>query len=381
MAQTRARHLLVKGWGFFDVMHQDRRVARIYENGIATIYYKSFMPYNLYLENGDDTDICINNLTNFYHWCASRILTLDRKYAKEILNSIGAIQAYTDRDRAAIAISYRALSLMDVYWVRAKGDTKSYAEISLYNHSLSKAFVDVSLKGKNLTAANAELITWQDEAGDVGTPGVAPKAWIREDDVFYLLKDGDQRDVGAELLASKIVDCFDVEHVSYCETYFGDVRVSKCRIITSEQVSLVSSEFIEIYCMNHDKDKMAFVLKKDAYSYYMMNIIDYLIGNTDRHWGNWGFMVDNATNKIIKIHPLMDFNKAFLSYETVDGALCQTTETQMSQRQAAIEAVRKIGLNQIGEIDLSWFDDRTRADMFFERLNILKQVAAETQTR
>lgn len=22
--------------------------------------------------------------------------------------------------------------------------------------------------------------------------------------------------------------------------------------------------------------------------YYMMNIVDYLVGNTDRHWGNWG---------------------------------------------------------------------------------------------
>ncbi len=378
MAKNRARHLLIKGWKYFDIMHKDRRVARIYENGRATIYYKSFMPYNLYLEKGNDTDTCINNLTNFYYWCASRILTLDRKYAKEILNNIGAIQAYTDIERAAIAISYRALSLMDVYWVRAKGDTKTFEEIRLYNHSLSRAFVDVSLRGKNLTAANAELITSQDEAGDVGTPGVAPKAWIRENGEFYLLKDGDQRDVSAELLASKIVGCFDVEHVSYSETCFSDVRVSKCRIITSEQISIVSSEFIEIYCMNNDKDKMEFILKKDAYSYYMMNIIDYLIGNTDRHWGNWGFSVDNATNKIIKIHPLMDFNKAFLSYETVDGALCQTTETQMSQRQAAIEAVQKVGLNQISEIDRSWFDDAAKADMFFERLNILKQAVGET---
>ena len=47
-------------------------------------------------------------------------------------------------------------------------------------------------------------------------------------------------------------------------------------------------EFIDIYCVNRDMDRMAFILKKDAYSYYMMNIIDYLIGNTDRHWGNGG---------------------------------------------------------------------------------------------
>lgn len=30
----------------------------------------------------------------------------------------------------------------------------------------------------------------------------------------------------------------------------------------------------------------------------MMNIVDYLIGNTDRHWGNWGFLVNNANNKL-----------------------------------------------------------------------------------
>ena len=73
----------------------------------------------------------------------------------------------------------------------------------------------------------------------------------------------------------------------------------------------------------------------------------------------------------------MDVNKAFLSYETVDGALCQTTKTQMSQRKAAIDAVKKVGLNQISEIDRSWFDDVARADMFFERLSILKQAVGE----
>ena len=375
MSIKKNRTVMSKGWKYFDIMHMDRRVARIYENGKCTVNYPSFMPYNLYLEKGNDTDTCINNLSNFYYWCASRILTLDRKYAKEILNSIGAIQVYTDRERAAIAISYRALSLMDVYWIRAKDDDKTFAQISLYNHSLSDAFVDVSLKGKNLTLENAEFIKTQDQAGDIGTPGVAPKAWIRENGVFYLLKDGEERDVGAEILASKIIDCFEINHVSYAESEFKGTRVSKCEIITSEEQSIVSSEYVDIYCNNHDINKMDFVLKKDSYSYYMMNIVDYLVGNVDRHWGNWGFTVDNKTNKIGKLYPLMDFNKAFLSYETTDGALCQTTERRISQKQAAIEAVQKIGLNRLKEIDRNWFPDKAMADMFFERLNILSNAA------
>ena len=44
----------------------------------------------------NDIDTRINNLNNFYHWCASRVLSLDRKYAKEILNSIGVPQAVKD---------------------------------------------------------------------------------------------------------------------------------------------------------------------------------------------------------------------------------------------------------------------------------------------
>lgn len=377
MIMNRMRQVISKGWKYFDIMHKDRKVVRIYENGVCTIYLKSFMPYNLYLEKGKDTDTCINNLGNFYYWCASRMLTLDRKYAKEILNSIGAIQVYTDRERAFIAISYHAVSLMDVYWVRAKNEKATFDEINLYNHSLSNAFVDVSLKGKNLTVENAELITTKDQAGDIGTPGVAPKAWIRENGDFYLLKDGDERDVDAEILASKIIECFDIEHVSYYASDFDGTKVSKCKIITSLDQSIVSSEFLEVYFLNNGKNKMEYILKKDKYSYYMMNVIDYLIGNVDRHWGNWGFLVENTKNRLQKLHPLMDFNKAFLSYDTVDGALCQTTEARMSQKQAAVEAVREIGLNQIKDVDRAWFGDDATANMFFERLNILKSIENE----
>lgn len=371
------REKMQKGWNHFDIMHRDRRVARIYEDGKCTISYPSFMPYNLYLEKSIDLDTRINNLNNFYYWCSSRVLTLDRKYAKEILRVIGANQAITDKDRAMIAVSYHGLTLTDVFWIRAAKEKITFDELNLYRHSLSDAFADVSLRGKDITIQNAELFMSKDVAGDIGTPGVAPKAWIRKDGTFYLLKDGDERDVDAELLASKIVGCFDINYVPYEKDYFDGAKVSKCRIITSEEKSIVSYEFIDVYCVNRDIDKLDYVLKKDSYSYYMMNIIDYLIGNTDRHWGNWGFFVDNSTNKLQGLYPLMDFNKAFLSYDSIDGAKCQTTDKKITQRKAAIEAVEKIGLNQISVVQEDWFPDEKIKNMFFERLNVLKQVATK----
>ena len=367
------QNVMQKGWKYFDVMHKNRRVARVYENGKCTINFPSFMPYNLYLEKEDDIDTRINNLNNFYYWCASRVLTLDRKYAKEILRTIDANQATTDKDRAMISISYHGLTLTDVFWVRRAKEKVTFEELNLYNHSLSAAFADVSLRGKDITLQNAELFISRDAAGDVGTTGVSPKAWIRKNEEFFLLKDGDERDVDAELLASKIAGCFDVNYVPYQEERFGGVKVSKCKLITSLQKSIVPYEFIDVYCQNRGLDKLEFVLKKDSYSYYMMNIIDYLIGNTDRHWGNWGFYVDNSTNKLLGLHPLMDFNKAFLSYTDIDGAKCQTTDKKITQREAAVEAVKHIGLNQVAEVQKEWFSDENQSEMFFARLDDLKK--------
>ena len=363
---------LNKGWKRYYIMHKNRRVASVREDGTCTVYYKSFLPFNLWIEEGDDMNVRLNNLNNFYYWCASRVLTLDRKYAKEIMNAIGAKQATTDRDRALIAISYHALSLTDVYWIATNNEKTKFEEISLYTHSLSNSFADVSLCGKQITAQNEELINNQYAAGDIATNGVAPKAWIRENDNFYLMKDGEERDVDAELLASKIVDCFDVDHVKYTENSFDGRKVSKSEIITSEKRSIVSMEYIDIYCANHDLDTDEFVLKKDKYNYYMMNIIDYLIGNSDRHWGNWGFWVDNKTNKLLKLHPLMDFNKAFTNYSSIDGGKCQTQRRKVSQKDAAIEAVEKIGLNQIAEVKKEWFSNMSDYEMFEKRIDILK---------
>lgn len=369
-----------KEWKY-TIMHADRKVATVHSDGTCTIYHRSLMPYNIYLEDtkkeNADFDTKLNNVDNFYHWCASRVLTLDRQYAKEIMNSLGQKQAITDRDRAQIAIAYHGLSLTDVYWVKKLRESVTFDDISLYTHSLSDSFVDVSLRGKQLTAQNAELVNPADAAGDISTMGVAPKAWVRRDGAFFLFKDGDPREVEAELLASRIARCFSVDQVYYERDQYDGEPVTKSELITSPERSIVAIEYVDIWARNRDKDYLAIVLKKDAYGYYMMNIIDYLVGNTDRHWGNWGFWVDNKTNRLKKLYPLMDFNKAFSAYDTTDGVRCQTTLVKMSQREAAVEAVSKIGLNQLTEVQPDWFGDAQTWKMFRARLEILQ--AAQKQ--
>ena len=71
----------------------------------------------------------------------------------------------------------------------------------------------------------------------------------------------------------------------------------------------------------------------------------------------------------------MDFNQCFFSYDSIDGANCQTVkEKGISQRQAAIDAVKHIGLRQIKEMDMSKFEDMEQEAAMFElRLAELKK--------
>ena len=62
--------------------------------------------------------------------------------------------------------------------------------------------------------------------------------------------------------------------ITYEEEFYDGQKVSVSRIITSPDYSIVPMEYFEIYCMNHEIDKMQFILKLDAYSYYMMNIME-----------------------------------------------------------------------------------------------------------
>ena len=357
----------------YQIMHVEETVAEISDTGKARIISEQFMPYDLYLDEEEaesyDIDLRLNNLNNFYHWCASRVLSLDRKYAKEILNSIGAAQAVTDRDRAEISLSYHCVSLTDVFWVRKKGEDATFRELNLYDNSLNEAVVEISLKGRQMTVTNREL------APDLSTKGCFPKAWIRDKEGFRLLKDGDGGAVRRELLASRICQCFDIPQVIYEEGCFEGEPVTRSGLITSKERSMVSKMAFDIYACNHGLDTLDVCRSIDPNTYYGMNILDYLTGNTDRHPENWGFFIDNNTNKYFSLYPVMDFNQCFLSYDDLEGANCQTVlPDRMTQREAAVEAVRKIGLRQIKEVDVSIFGSmKKEAEMFGKRLAELRR--------
>lgn len=71
----------------------------------------------------------------------------------------------------------------------------------------------------------------------------------------------------------------------------------------------------------------------------------------------------------------MDFNKAFSSYDSIEGARCQTNAKKQSQEDAAMEAVHVVGLNQIAQVKEEWFNEPEWWEMFCVRLALVKNVA------
>lgn len=353
----------------YEIMHADLCAATIDTVGRCKVYHPAFMPYGLRLIDAEEFDAYIENLDLFHHWCASRILTLDRQNAKAMLNSVGMTQAATDRDQARNALKYRCLSMKDVFWIREKGERISFADVNLYQNYLGTSCVDIALLGKQYTVSAMDL------AKDLSTDGCCAKAWRYNGKHFELIKGGNDDAVKRELLASCICRCFDVDQVCYEENVIDGKRVTISKGMTSIQYSLADMREVYQWMSGNEEEVKAFILDLDAKNYHMMNILDYLVGNIDRHLGNWGVLVDNSTNRPLRLHNLMDFNQAFHAYDTLEGAECQTLFGEYrTQKEAALQAVDKIGLNQVEFVPSSVFEQLPQyKEMFLRRLAVLTE--------
>ena len=216
-----------------------------------------------------------------------------------------------------------------------------WSEVSLFRNDISRGMASTALVGDVLR-----------ERGRIHTPelttqGVAAKAWVRKGQELYLYKIGKK-----ELAASAVLDTLGFAHVPYQKVEGEeldrvvtarrkeriralDERVVKCRLIASEEHSMVSFEDFQIYCQENGKNVFEETLALDRLHYLEMQIADYILNNIDRHGANWGFFMDNETGRLEKLYPLMDHDQAF---SDVEGMRSQTTEQNLDLETAALLA-------------------------------------------
>lgn len=292
------------------------------------------LPLDLFLEESEDFDTRLNNSNNFNHWCASRVLSLDRIHAKAILNSCALKQGQTDKERAQIALSYKCLSLHDSYWVKSD-DKDDWDKINLFDHSLNDA-VDVSLQGRSLTLNNTMLI-----ASDCATDGIAPKAWVRKDGELFMLKGNlpGSNSVEKEVEASKMLQKLGIDVLNYDFYKYKGHPVAASKCYTTKDISQIS---LGAYQENHSFLEQA--KDKDIYDLHILNLCDYLSENIDRHWGNINFLYDDSG--ILGFSKPMDFNHSF---EAKEAQICLPMKyiynKEYTQKEAAVAAIKYTGIS------------------------------------
>lgn len=292
-------------------MMKNTKVLETNKDGSITIYKEKLLPFSLQKEDLTYEDF-------FFNWLAVRPLSIGRTNAKAILNNAGIPQ-----NSLTIARMCHGMNLSDCYWVKEREEDTSWDKDNLYDHDMDQLYADTALTGKSHHLSKDKFHT-----PELTAQGVSAKCWIKDDDGIYLYKVGRK-----ELPASEILDVLGIRHVHYekaeqLKEYLSKDRIKKIedageiivrsKLITSKQQGIIPFEEFAVWCANQEiDDEYEEAKQMDEKSYYEMQIADYILNNSDRHVGNWGFYFDVEENKLQRMYPLMDHDHSFDEEETL----------------------------------------------------------------
>lgn len=112
-----------------------------------------------------------------------------------------------------------------------------------------------------------------------------------------------------------------------------------------------------------------------------MIVFDAVVLNTDRHFGNFGFMVDNRTNQICASAPLFDHGLSLLTYAMNDDlqdwekyAKTRVPATYSDFIELARELMRHPQKEKLRKIINFKFKKHPRYNWLDKRLNVIEQL-------
>ena len=236
-------------------------------------------------------------------WISQRQAPKHRQYIADLLRMCGCYNL-----DGFIRVTH-ALSLNDTFWIKPIDSSLKWKNVSLYENQFDETIAKIAfeggLYGKEFTTTSS---------------GSFAKCWVKEDDGIYLLKRGSEgaRNAGlepySEMYSSQIAKIICRDAVAYDVEKYHNKIASKCKLFTSEQEGYVpiTKFFGKLVSVKDILGKFQeYNCEED---FRRMIVLDALILNTDRHMGNYGFMVDNRTMQIKRMAPMFDHNQALLPY-------------------------------------------------------------------
>ena len=179
-----------------------------------------------------------------------------------------------------------ALSLNDTFWVKRQGDALDWPDVSLYtnpfNEVISEAAFDGTISETDFSSTSPEF----------GTDGYYAKCWVREESGIKLYKSGSaflEIEPLSEFLASQLAEVICWQAVQYDLDYYHGKLISKCSLFTNEEVGLAKASAVFHGAEHTIPDLLSYfrgIGSEDAFR--RMCVLDAIILNPDRHYGNFG---------------------------------------------------------------------------------------------
>lgn len=195
----------------------------------------------------------------------------------------------------------RGVSLTDTLWVKRSSDSVEWKDVSPYTNKF-RGKLGVVLSGDELGGTDNPTLS---------TDGEFAKCWIKRDGKNILVKEGKTgNEPFADAFASRLRGLYgDVVEYSV-ELNERDESRTVCECFTDESTmflpyiavtnKLQLEEVLRCYDTFGDKNKVSDML-----------MIDCLTINCDRHYRNFGFMLDADTYEIKGMAPIFDMNYSF----------------------------------------------------------------------
>lgn len=331
---------------------------------------RDIMPYEKITSKYEDTQRIIaigKNRNAIINWLSSRTLLLSRTNAKKLYQAFRLEQLQDETSRAKLAMSCRALSILDNYWVKLDNDNTTWDMVNLRHNSLNQAVAQIALHGTSLSLQGSLV------SPEFTTNGAYAKAWRRDEDgSLWLYKLNDMQSTAKiEVMVSNILDCTNVIHCHYEAREDMGEYVCACPAMTSDKVSIADGLTFVGYCNRNGINPDEYLMEYDRDNYYNMFIVDYLIANPDRHGQNWGIAYDSETTEIHGLHPLFDHNNAF-DKGVMDNEEYESHFLGQTLKQNAIMAIRNgCKFKFIRPITRDMFLTSKQYDCFMHRLEQL----------
>lgn len=292
-------------------------------------------------------------------WMASRVLPLYRDNAKKIYNTFRFEQLQSEFHLAKIALTFRALSVMDNYWLKLPNDNLTWKDVDLHKARINLSLAKVSLCGSSYYSEDKEKDALH--CPELSGQGSFAKAWLRDGEDLYLHKRGGKNtfESKVEVMVSKLLDNCNVRHITYESAHAFRYYTCRCKCMTDDTLSILTWHDFKSYCHNFGKDPKQEALRIDPEMVYKMMIVDYLIANPDRHGMNWGFFYNCDTMEILGCHPLFDHNLAFDTKCMKDPARGYLFDDTKSMRDWAKYAMERV--------DFHFYREFTREDFLTDK--------------